>query len=186
MIDAYFDLTRIVTTLEGLLKIQLSDYGLEGEAAIKLITERLGASYYIDFTKNDLSSEKAKLTVGVPELINNLAAIYSQLSAVVVSSVYNGKAIVDLGNVAYLGFRKESAASLSAAMSTKIMADSLDDAFKAVMSKYEVLDISLERKLVLLMVLLYRLGLPEFTAPFGMLFTSGLLAGGVQNDLLFD
>ena len=177
MLQNFFDINAELETLQGLLHIQTSDYGLDGETAIAQIQQRLGAAYAIDLTKSKLTDESVKFSKGIPELIKNIAQVYSHVTAYTQLQRYYNQCSIQPKNVGYLGFAAGSTAQLLAACNNADFIEVLDSPLKAVTAKYDTLSISIERKLTLILLLMYRLGIYEFTGAIADLFLVGVFQG---------
>lgn len=177
MLQNFFDINKELDTLQGLAHIQTSDYGLDGETAITQILQRLGAAYYVDLTKHKLTDEVVSLSRGIPELIRNLAEVYAHIAAYTQLQRYYNKSSIQIKKVGYLGFAASATSQLLAACSSHDYEESIEGPLRAVTAKYDTLSISIERKLTLILILMYRLGLCEFAGVIADLFLVGIFAG---------
>lgn len=177
MFQNMFDITTEINTLQGLLHIQDSDFGLDGETAIAQVQQRLGAAYNLDLTKHKLTDDVCSLSKGIPELLRNLSAVYARVTAYTQLQRFYNKSNVQIKNIGYLGFAVDSTTQLLAACNNCDYSAVLADPIKTVIAKYDTLAISVERKLTLILLLMYQLGIYEFTGAIADLFLVGVFKG---------
>lgn len=177
MLQNLFSITNEVKTLQGLLHIQENDYGLDGESAIRQILQRLGGAYTIDLLNTKLTDPQNSMVLGVSQLIENIGAVYARVTAYTALQRYYNQSTVQIRNIGHLGFAEHSTAQFLAACNSARYAEQLDSPIRAITLKYDTLSISLERQLTLILLLMYRLGLYEFTGAIADLFLLGMLTG---------
>lgn len=177
MLQNLFSITSEIKTLQGLLHIQENDYGLDGDSAIRQILQRLGGAYTIDLFNSKLTDPENSMVVGVSQLIENLAAVYANITAYTALQRYYNQSTVQIRNIGYMGFAEQSTSQFLAACNNVRYEEQLDSPIRAVTQKYDTLSISLERQLTLILLLMYHLGLYEFTGVIADLFLYGMLAG---------
>ena len=179
MFDTIVDLSSVVTQMETLLHIDNSDYDLALESAVRKIFNRLNHAFAIDFNNVKITDPALTLkgTTQVANWISNLYVIYADLAAFGALERYHNRCTVRPKTVGYLGFTRESLLDTLSALVREEYEATLDTHIQSMGEQLAFAAISIERKLLFIMIICYYIGMYEMSAVIADLFIAGIMGG---------
>jgi len=176
MFDVLFDIKGIIMQVEVTLKINNADYNLSADNALNRIFSRLEEQYAVDFRKTTIA-EQSLVDPNIGRLLENLANIYERFAAYGALCRYNHNTSVSLGNIANLRTSSEALSRFLAGCSDVRYEKNIDGAMKALKVRYTKCPLSIERELILIMLLFHELELHELVGVVADILLYSLLEG---------
>ena len=176
-IEELYDIHTIVRDTEIALQIDGKDYA---EKSIDVIMEgiytRMIRQYQLDF-HNMLATDQA-LEIGKSQsaavlFLENLAVLHAKLCGYLQIVRYTKLALIRPSNFNYMGLKRESFISVMMACTNSNSVTSMQDAINAFGRKFGSINTCLEKKLILIMIVSYKLGLYELVAAIAEIFYVG-------------
>lgn len=176
-IEELYDINTIVRDTEIALQIDGKDYA---ERSIEVIMEgiytRMIRQYQLDFhdtLATDVSLQMGKSRSAIVMFLENMAVLHAKLCGYLQIVRYTKLVLIRPSNFNYMGFERQSFMSIMALSLNASTVASTDVAINAFGRKFGAINTCLEKKLVLIMIVCYRLGLFEMVSAIAEIFYIG-------------
>lgn len=167
-IEDIYNLDKLLKEAEVALQISGTDYEEKDFGIIlRNIRDRLGLQYQIDLTDKNINDDSFNVSIyqsSISLLIDNMAMIHSKFAGYTQIVHYEFKSDINLSNVNYLGFTKDTVmTSLRLAQMRKTQPRILNFV-ESIKPKMYTIKHCKEKRLFVLFIVSYELGLNAFTA----------------------
>lgn len=171
------DFYGVVTELEVALCIDGEDYASRDiDMAMSRIKQRLQRQYAIDLS-GTLTDTYAGTIIGdeVKSFLDNMQYVYNRVCGCCHYFRYIGEVPVNLSKINYLGITKESMLGILKLLQCEGRQDSLVGAMEQVKSKIGTISMSVEKKLYMILYVVYKMELFELAAAIAeILYLGGI------------
>ena len=180
-ISDMYDITRIVRDIETALCIDGVDYGEKDiDTIVENVTNRIIVQHQIDLHGRTLTDDV--LYVGRARsstvlFVENLAFMHARLcgySAAIVR--YNRRVTIRPVNINYMGFTTETLKSFFMAAQMEATMPSINTAISAIGRKFGSVNSCIEKQIILIMIVAYRIGAYELVAGLAEIMYMGMQA----------
>lgn len=174
-----YGLQSIVKELEIALQIEGSAYEEKNlDVVVSDVKKRLSRQYALDFTNykvGDPELEGIKSATEVAMFIQVIGGLHAKLCAYGQIARFLTELPIDLGNVNYLGKEEVSLKSNFKKMERERVMPSSKEFIQVIKDRLGTVSFCLEKRILLLLVVTYELGLYEVTAAIAELLYMSML-----------
>lgn len=165
-----YEFESIIRSLEVALQIDGSTYDEKDVVkAIDTVKKRLTRQYvYIDFINYKIGDPEIEglgdAASTVVLFLDGIASVHSKLCAYTQIVRYTCNCPVNLGRINYLGIEEDSLKTNIMKMERERMLPLVESVIKAIEDRLNSISYCLEKRIIMLLVVTYELGLYEITA----------------------
>lgn len=179
VISDCYDLQNIIVELEIALQIDAIDYDEKNlDNLIKNVKTRISRQYQLNLTEHKIGS--ADLDLGVYKsaatiFVDNLASIHSKICGLCQLIRYEMRVPISLAEINYMGFTKDTLKVSLIALQKKKTQPKAGEVLNAIKDKLPTVSLCWEKRLFVLAIVAYELGLNELTATIAEVLYLGLI-----------
>lgn len=172
-------LSKIVKELESVLQIEGRTYEDPNiNQAINDVKTRLDRMYHVDFTNHKIGDPELAGVTAIKDVaifLEAVAGVHSKLCAYSQICRFTCKIDIDLRNVNYLGITEESLLPNLKMMEREKYLPSISSAITGIKERLVTTSYCMEKRLLLIMITAYELGLYEITATIAEILQLSML-----------
>lgn len=171
----------IITELEVTLQISGDDYEEDSyEAVLNNVKKRINQQHQLDLLKNkvcDVELETSVFRTAVSMFLDGMTLMHAKLCAIGQLMRYNTLTEVSLDAINYISYTEDSMKVILETLQREKTIPTTDEAMKAIKGKIMRIKTTREKRLFLIMLICYDIGLNELVAAIAEI----LQLGGLYN-----
>lgn len=177
VISDLYDIMKIILDTETALQIDGADYAEKDfDIIMNNVYSRITRQYQIDLhetklTDNSLYSGPTRASATL--LLENITALHSKLSGYAQIILYSNDILIRPANFNYMGYSKDSFDTAFAVIMRKSRIETCTNTMSAFEHKIGSINNCTEKRLIVIMLVCYRLGLYELVAIIANIFYLG-------------
>lgn len=167
-ISGLYSLHDIIREVETVLQIDGKDFEERDiDVIIKNVKMRIGRQHQIDLTNATLDSTSLEIgpyRMPLSIFLDNATRLHSKLCGYCGVMRYQCQKSFDLGDINYLGFVEEDLKSILVRLQRRVTMSEVEPLLKAIKNKLGMVNLCWEKRLFIIMIVAYELGLKEISA----------------------